>query len=145
MHGVNGKMRIKSRAGMTLIEVIVAITIFAVIAIPLSAMFSNSLKLERRALVEALATYTAQLKIEEAYGMSPGDLEEIYNDEGILDEDFGGQFELFYKYSAVLVDEYSGDDLKLYKVTVLIGNEFYVVDATLESMIFSAVSASGGP
>ena len=120
---------------MTLVEVIIAIVLFTLVVIPIMNVFSYSLKLERRALIHALATYTAQMKMEEAYGLAKDELLEYGNDSGIIDDvDLGDSIELFYQYETV---EYpvDGDDLGLYKITITIGNDFYGVSATLENII----------
>ena len=125
---------------MTLIEVLVAMAIFGAVAVPLFAMFSNSMKMERRALVESISTYTAQMKIEEAYGtITKDEADEGVMENGtetiILSYDSSGDpddaIELFYELSAEL-DE-SGYDL--IKVTVTVGSEFFEVETTLESLI----------
>ena len=64
----------KKNAGMTLVEVIIAIVLFTLVVTPIMNVFSYSLKLERRALIHALATYTAQMKMEEAYGLAKDEL-----------------------------------------------------------------------
>ena len=60
---------LKNNAGMSLAEVIVAVVIFAFIATPLLSVFVQSARTDKHALFSALTSYTAQMKIEEAYGM----------------------------------------------------------------------------
>jgi len=129
------KLNIKSKAGMTLVEVLVAIALFAVVALPLFGMFSNSMRLERRALVESLTTYTAQMKMEEAYGR-PAESEEgngildVYNTDGrqIYPDD---SIALYYEFSS----DWDTTATSLIKVTVTVGSEYFDVETTLESLI----------
>jgi prepilin-type N-terminal cleavage/methylation domain-containing protein len=134
-------MKKKSKAGMTLVEVIVAIAIFAGVALPLFAMFTNSMKMERRALVESLATYEAQLQMEQAYGMTAEEMLLAYNTGGDkvyypvgLTTDPSDAIDLYYTYSSA----WAGDELNLIRVTIIVGNDYFEVDATIESYITPA-------
>jgi len=133
----SGKMDIKSKAGMTLIEVLVAMTIFAVVAVPLFSMFSNSIRMERRALVESLTTYTAQMMMEEQYGKTEDellDLEEMEGEEIILlssDPEDEDSVVLNYLWNAEL-DEYYPN---LINVKLTVRSDFFEVETTLESLI----------
>ena len=123
---------------MTLIEVLVAVALFAVVALPLYGMFSNSLKLERRALVESLTTYTAQILMEEAYGMTGPELLANFNthsakvpydiDLNIDDED---AVALFYVSKAEPETSFNN----LVRVTLTVGSEYFEVETTLENII----------
>jgi len=128
----------KKKAGMTLIEVLIAVALFAVVALPLYAVFSNGLKLERRALVESLTTYTAQLMMEEAYGMTAPALIAKYNTGGSkvmydidITDDKEDAVALYYIYHAEADAEFKN----LVKVTITVGSEFFEVETTLETII----------
>jgi len=131
----NGKMNMKSRAGMTLVEVLIAMALFAVVAVPLFAMFSNSMKMERRAMVESIATYTAQMKMEEVYGLTATelfDLDGIENKEEInLSSDPDDLLEL--KYVFFMEPESGG--LGLIEVEIIVWNEYFEVDAMLNNTV----------
>lgn len=147
------KMNKKNNKGITLVEVIVSIVLLSLVATPLLGAFSYGLKMERRSLVHALATYTAQMKMEEAYGMDEDELLSNYMDEDI--EKVGnlaaeGLPELDFIYKAepytptldsgnLLNDtDYAG--FNLYTVTVTIKNNFYGVEVTLEDVFYAKPS-----
>jgi len=132
------ELNIKSRAGMTLVEVLVAMAIFAAVAVPLFAMFSNSMKMERRALVESLTTYTAQMMIEEAYGNTTDQLKAKVTEPGepgeytvVLSEDGEDSIELYYTF--YIMEKINGTDLT--GVTITVGSEYFEVETRLEAMI----------
>jgi len=136
LQGIDTKK--KKKAGMTLIEVLIAVALFAVVALPLYAMFSNSVKLERRALVESLTTYTAQLMMEEAYGMTAPALLTAFNTGGAkvpydigLTDDMEDAVALYYIYFAEPENEFKN----LVKVTITVGSEYFEVETTLETII----------
>ena len=130
---------------MTLVEVVVAIALFAAVALPLFGMFSNSIKMERRALVDSLATYTAQMKMEEIYGMTEAQLlalDGYRNDTDIVisvDEVDGQNIEdaiyLFYEYATTLMPDTEGHNLNLVRVEVSVWNETFEVEAVLENLV----------
>ena len=123
---------------MTLIEVLVAVALFAVVALPLYAIFTNSLKLERRALVESLTTYTAQILMEEAYGMTGPELLANFNTHGAkvpydidLNIDDEDAVALFYVSKAEPETSFNN----LVRVTLTVGSEYFEVETTLENII----------
>jgi len=134
------KLNIKSRAGMTLVEVLIAIALFAVVALPLFGMFSNSMRMERRALVESIATYTAQMKMEEAYGRTATDLLDDFHTDGnkvdetiILSDDPEDPDSIALYY--IIATEPDVGSPNLIKVSITVGNEYFAVESTLENLI----------
>jgi len=133
---------IKSKDGMTLIEVLVATIIFASVVLMLFGLFTNSVKLERRAVVESLTTYTAQMMLEEVYGMQKGVLDVpesgllglngINGEESIVlsDEPPAEVIVLNYVWTAA---EVPGSEL--IRVSVTVKNAYFEVETTLESLI----------
>ena len=133
-------MKRKNRPGMTLLEVIIAIALFALVVAPLVGVFSQGIRTERRSAIHALTTYEAQMRMEEAYGMSSDQLLADYNRSGIFhinnsgDED--DSIELRYLYNAVS-DPGNPSDSNLYKVTITISNDSYVVETTLVAVLYA--------
>jgi len=124
---------------MTLIEVLVATVIFATVALMLFAMLSNSTKLKHRAMVDTLATVTAQMMLEEQYGKTIGQLNDLKDSPTVpitivlSDDPVNGETVVFdYQWSVVPVE---GFEDKLIKVSITVHNEFFNVETSLESLI----------
>jgi len=133
-------MKLKNNAGMSLVEVMVAITLLVVVAVPLLGVFSYAQKMEKRAAIHTLSTYTAQMKMEEAYGLSDTDLLSIYNATGDSLPGFDDTIVLFYEFSAVpyTPGDPAIDDSKFFKVTITVGSEYYGVSATIENIMLAS-------
>jgi len=143
------KEAVKSKGGMTLIEVLVATVIFATLAVALFGLFSNSAQMERRALVESLTTYTAQMMIEEVYGRTQDDLLAIYNTKTSSNPDGKLPYDIYltedtvkeesialtYVWTAELFDPDSDSETSLVRVTVTVSNDYFEVSTTLEALI----------
>jgi len=141
MQHLRGKMNMKSKAGMTLIEVLVAMAVFAVVAIPLFNMFANSIRMEQRAMVESITTYTAQMMIEEAYGRDADDLHLTYNTKTPGNPDPDGKMPYKVRFSSAEDDFimmyyiWSAEPVGttgLVRVKVTVGNEDFEVSTSLE-------------
>ena len=128
---------------MTLIEVLLAIALFAVVAVPLLGVYWQGVRTVRRSSMYSLTTYEAQMRMEEAYGLTGAELLAAYNTtftSADIHTAGNDPIELSYEYKAVKYETgaVSFDDVSnLYKVTVTVSNDFYVVGTELEA-IFSA-------
>lgn len=100
------------------------------------------MKMERRALVESLTTYTAQMMMEEVYGMERGEaagggllgLDGKTGSEPIVLSDAPAKEDsvvLDYLWSAEADEVYPN----LIKVKLTISNDFFEVETALESLI----------
>ncbi|MCL2529705.1 MAG: prepilin-type N-terminal cleavage/methylation domain-containing protein [Coriobacteriia bacterium] len=130
-------MKVKNNAGMSLVEVMVAITLLVVVAVPLLGVFSYAQKMEKRAAIHTLSTYTAQMKMEEAYGLDAAQLLIAYNDSGATLPGFDDTIVLFYEFTAVpyTPGDPAIDDANYFKVTITVGNEYYEVSSTIENIL----------
>lgn len=138
MRMVIKKMKKKNNRGMTLIEVLIAVILFGLVATPILGVFGYGLKMERRALMHSLATYTAQMKMEEAYGMEAAQL--VYGPCDIDDDlkEYGFQYIYSVKPFGVNQDNPSiYDNLNLWEVTIIIKNDSYKVETTLTDVFYA--------
>ena len=125
-------MRNRKKAGFSLVELLIAIMLFIMVAAPLMIAFPQAIKMERRSTIHALATYEAQLKMEEAYGMTSADLRSY-----TIVGNPGDAVELTYDCR---VEDFTLPGISvtnLYKVTITVRNEFYAVEATLEAILYA--------
>ena len=66
---------------MALLEVVIAVILFTIIAVPMAVHMTNSLKMERQAAIHTLAVLTAQTEMERVYGLSTSEIDGfIYDD-----------------------------------------------------------------
>ena len=133
-----------TKAGMTLIEVLVATVIFATVVLMLFAMMSNSTKMKYRAQVETLTTITAQMLLEEQYGKTVEELDDLIdNPTGtetiFLSDDVVNGDSVVLNYVWV-VAPVAGFENGLIKVSVTVHNDFFEVETSLESIIRLAPS-----
>lgn len=116
--------------GMTLLEVVLALMVFTVVAGGLFTAFAYSARMDRRALLHALATYTAQMKLEEAYGGPPDYYVDLNDDTGPVTD----VPELEYSFT---VNEYD-PTLKLYTVSVTVYDIINAgVSVTYEDLMYA--------
>ena len=122
---------------MSLIEVMVAITLLVVVAVPMLGVFSYTQRMEQRAAVHNLATYTAQMKMEEAYGLDEVQLLTVYNDSGDELPGSTSTVKLFYEFTAVpyITGDPAIDDAHFFKVSITIGSEQHNVSSHVEALI----------
>lgn len=59
----------KKKSGFTLMEVIISLAVLAVVIGPLLSLLFSGVRSSRLALETTLATYVAQMRIEEVYGL----------------------------------------------------------------------------
>ena len=126
---------------MSLIEVMIAVTLLVAVAVPLLGVFSYAQRMEQRAAIHTLSTYTAQMKMEELYGMTAQQLEDVNGLSGDQLPGFDDSIVLFYEYSVVpyTPGDPAIDDSNYYKVTITIGSERYQVSSTIENILQARV------
>ena len=129
-----GEMRKRKKAGFSLVELLIAIMLFIMVAAPLMIAFPQAIKMERRSSIHALATYEAQLKMEEAYGMTSADLR---NYPLTIAGAPGSPVDLTYRCT---VDDYNLPGVSvsnLYKVVITVVDVSYAVSADLEAILYA--------
>lgn len=98
----------KNRAGVTLLELIIAIGILAIVTAPIFTLLFSSVRLNAQAHRVTMATFTAQQRMEELVGREWDD--DLINENWNLQELYHGFF--------VSVAHDGDDDLPLLSVTV---------------------------
>jgi prepilin-type N-terminal cleavage/methylation domain-containing protein len=138
------KKKKKNDSGLSLIELIIAISLFAMVAAPLMGGFANAMRMQRRAMVHTLATYTAQLMLEEAYGMGAEEFIATYgNESGDVAGDFDGTMEFGYVFTATRSRDWG--DLGFVDLTITITNAAFMVESTLTNLIQVPGDLETGP
>jgi len=79
------KARKKKTAGMSIVELVISVAVFAIVFAPMLSLMTHSIKADRRAIIHNLATTTAQLILEDAYGRP---LDDPVNGTGLIQNGF---------------------------------------------------------
>lgn len=137
-----------NNSGMSLLEVVVALVFFAVLVAPMMTGFSQSARAQRRATVQTLTTYAAQMKLEEAHGLSYQELADLHirhRDQGPDAIETAGPVDLTYAFrvsEVAPVYEYDNiediaryADLGFWRVSVTVRSPAHNVETTLSAIM----------
>jgi prepilin-type N-terminal cleavage/methylation domain-containing protein len=125
----------KKKKAFSLVELIISIGIFSLLFAPILALMTHNVKLDHRALIHNLATYTAKLDMEMAYGLTAGQLLAQYNQPKTFyaDADLEG---LWFEYAAAQYAPELGDDtLSLFRVTINVGSDEFGFVVSIDDII----------
>jgi prepilin-type N-terminal cleavage/methylation domain-containing protein len=110
-------MQGKAKKGFTLLELIIAIGVLAIATIPIYNMFMTSTRFNAQSHKLTIATFTAQLRMEELVGLNFEELEKAIPDptdkkpfngflvQAVYDEYDGGTYDSLYEITITVYED----------------------------------------